>query len=187
MLSEPRLFFMDVDGERIQLSTEQLQNQTLFQRACMDQKNTMPPTMKAQKWQQLVNSLMQGATFLNVPPELTISGQFEDHLRGYCTSHVRAMSPEEIGMGKPWTDGGFTKFKMEGLLEYLHHRRFSSLTRGQIMQMIRDIGGDTGVQNIMKPTKGGEIKSTLRCWIIPAFEDDEIELPVKEISNDIPF
>jgi hypothetical protein len=53
--------------------------------------------------------------------------------------------------------------------------------------MIRDIGGDTGVQNIMKRTNSGETKSTLRCWIIPAFEEEEIELPVKEISNDIPF
>jgi hypothetical protein len=187
MLSEPRLFFMDVDGDRIQLSTEQLQNQTLFQRACMDQKNIMPPKMKDAKWQQLVNSLMQGATFLAVPPELTIAGQFKDHLRSYCTSHVRAMAPEEIDLGKPWTDGGTTKFKLDGLLEYLHHRRFSSLTRGQIMQMIRDLGGDTGKQNIMKRSSKGEIKSSLRCWVIPAFEEEEIELPVKEISNDIPF
>ena len=187
MLSEPRLFFMDVDGDRIQLSTEQLQNQTLFQRACMDQKNMMPPTMKPQKWQQLVNSLMQGATFLEVPPELTIAGQFKDHLRNYCTSHVRAMSPEEMDMGKPWTDGGTTKFKLDGLLEYLHHRRFSGPTRGQLMQMIRDLGGDTGKQNVVKRSPKGEIKSTLRCWVIPAFDEGEVELPIKEISNDIPF
>jgi hypothetical protein len=164
-----------------------LQNQTLFQRACMDQKNIMPPKMKDAKWQQLVNSLMQGATFLEVPPELTIAGQFKDHLRSYCTSHVRAMAPEEIDLGKPWTDGGTTKFKLDGLLEYLHHRRFSSLTRGQIMQMIRDFGGDTGKQNITKRSSKGEIKSSLRCWVIPAFDEEEIELPVKEISNDIPF
>ena len=37
LLSEPRLYFMDVDGRRIQLTTEQLQNQMLWQRACMEQ------------------------------------------------------------------------------------------------------------------------------------------------------
>jgi|TARA_R110000782_G_scaffold76828_2_gene152715 hypothetical protein len=130
---------------------------------------------------------MQNATFLEVPPELTISGQFQEHLRSYCTSHIRAMAPEEIGIGKPWTDAGTTKFRMDGLLEYLHHRRFNSLTRGQIMQMIREIGGDTGKQNVMKRAKGGEVATTIRCWVIPAFDEEEIELPVKEISSDIPF
>jgi hypothetical protein len=55
------------------------------------------------------------------------------------------------------------------------------------MQMIRDLGGDTGKQNVMKRSSNGEVKSSLRCWIVPAFEEEEIELPVKEISNDIPF
>jgi hypothetical protein len=55
------------------------------------------------------------------------------------------------------------------------------------MQMIRDMGGDTGKQNIVKRSPKGEIKSTLRCWIIPAFDEGEVELPIKEISNDIPF
>ena len=184
MLSEPRLFFMDVDGERIQLSTEQLQNQTLFQRACMDQTNRMPPTTKPQKWQQLVNGLMQNATFLEVPPELTISGQFQEHLRSYCTSHIRAMSPEEMEMGKPWTDGDETKFKLEGLLDFLHQRRFKVENRGQIIQMIRDLGGESFKQNVHKSDGS---RTNIRCWSVPSYEEDTTTLPVKEMSNDIPF
>jgi len=184
MLSEPRLYFMDVNGLRIQLSTEQLQNQTLWQRACMEQCNFMPPTTKANKWQQMVNSLMSQATYIDVPEEETYAGQFKNHLASYCTSHIRAMAPEEIEMNKPWTDDGVTKFKIEGLLEYLHHRRFTALGRAQIIQMIRDMGGDSGSQNIVK--RGGK-RTKIRCWWVPAFEDDEVELPVQEISNDIPF
>jgi len=187
MLSEPRLYFMDVNGTRIQLSTEQLQNQTLWQRACMDQCMFMPPTTKAQKWQQTVNALMKEATYIDVPEELTIKGQFKDLLRSYCTSHIRAMAPEELEMGKPWTDGGITKFKLEGLLEFLHNRRFRVENRGQVTQMIRDLGGDNGVQNIHKKTPKGDKRTTLRCWYVPAFDEEEIELPVKEIVNDIPF
>jgi hypothetical protein len=175
---------MDVNGLRIQLSTEQLQNQTLWQRACMEQCNFMPPTTKAQKWQQMVNSLMSQATYIDVPEEETYAGQFKSHLVSYCTSHIRAMAPEEIEMGKPWTDDGVTKFKIEGLLEYLHHRRFTALGRAQIIQMIRDMGGDNGSQNIMK--RGGK-RTKIRCWWVPAFEEDEVELPVQEIDNDIPF
>jgi hypothetical protein len=187
MLSEPRLYFMDVNGTRIQLSTEQLQNQTLWQRACMEQCMFMPPTTKANRWQQMVNGLMSQATYIDVPEELTMAGQFKDLLRTYCTSHIRAMAPEELDMGKPWTDGGITKFKLEGLLEFLHNRRFNVTSRGWVTQMIRDLGGDSGVQNIRKRGPKGERRSTLRCWWVPAFEEEEIELPAKEISNDIPF
>jgi hypothetical protein len=187
MLSEPRLYFMDVNGTRIQLTTEQLQNQTLWQRACMEQCMFMPPTTKARTWQQMVNGLMSQATYLDVPEELTIKGQFKELLRSYCTSYVRAMVPEEIEMGKPWTDGGVTKFKLDGLLEFLHNRRFKVESRGAITQMIRDLGGDNTKQNINKRTAQGETRSTVRCWFVPAFDEEEIELPKKEMSNDIPF
>jgi hypothetical protein len=50
--------------------------------------------------------------------------------------------------------------------------------------MIRDMGGDNGSQNIMK--RGGK-RTKIRCWWVPAFEEDEVELPVQEIDNDIPF
>lgn len=184
MLSEPRVYFMDVDGSRIQISTEQLQNQVLWQRACMEQMNIMPPTVKPQKWQQMINQLMQDATVLEVPEEATVKGQFKEHLKSYCTSHIRAMAPEEMEMGKPWTDDGITKFKLEGLIDYLHHRRFKVDNRGHLIQMIRDMGGDNGVQNIQK-ADGKRTK--FRCWHIPAFEQEEIELSVREMNNDIPF
>ena len=184
MLSEPRVYFMDVDGSRIQISTEQLQNQVLWQRACMEQMNIMPPTVKPQKWQQMINQLMQDATVLEVPEEATVKGQFKEHLKSYCTSHIRAMAPEEMEMNKPWTDGGTTKFKLEGLIEYLHHRRFKVDNRGHLIQMIRDMGGDNTKVNIHK--SDGK-RTNIRCWQIPAFEQEEIELSVREMNNDIPF
>jgi hypothetical protein len=150
----------------------------------MEQMNIMPPTVKPQKWQQMINQLMQGATVLEVPEEATVKGQFKEHLKSYCTSHIRAMAPEEMEMNKPWTDDGVTKFKLEGLIEYLHHRRFKVDNRGHLIQMIRDMGGDNGIQNIHRSDGG---RTTLRCWHIPAFEQEEIELSVREMNNDIPF
>lgn len=187
LLSEPRIYFMDVNGTRITITTEQLQNQTLWQRACMEQSLFMPPTTKATKWQQTVNGLMKEATFLDAPAELTIKGQFEEYLRAYCTSHIRAMAPEELDMGKPWTNNGVTKFKLDGLLEFLHNRRFKVESRGAITQMIRDLGGGDVTQAVHKKTKEGTKRSSIRCWYVPEFAEEEIELPVKEINNDIPF
>ena len=40
--SDPRLYFLDVNGQRLELSTEQLQMPLQFQRACMEQIDFMP-------------------------------------------------------------------------------------------------------------------------------------------------
>jgi hypothetical protein len=161
-----------------------LQNQSLWQRACMEQMNFMPPQVKPDKWQKQVNELMKTATHLDVPEEATVMGQFKDHMRSYCTSHIRAMAPEEMEMGKPWTDGPETKFKLEGLLDFLHQRRFKAENRGQMIQMIRDLGGENHTQNI---NKSDGTRTTMRCWSVPSYEEDTPTLTVKEMNNDIPF
>lgn len=187
MLSEPRLYFMDVDGRRVVLSTDQLQHPSLWQKACMEQIDMMPPQPKQADWQQLINMMMGTATKISVPEELTYRGQFKEHLRDYCTSRVRAMSPEELTMNKPWTEDGVTKFKIEGLEQHLKNRGFTSYTRAQIQDGIKQLNDNQechGHQNIRREDG---TRSTLRVWWVPAFDDTEIDTTGKEESYDIPF
>ncbi len=147
----------------------------------------MRPTTKANRWQQMVNGLMSQATYIDGPEELTVAGQFKDLLRTYCTSHIRAMAPEEIDMGKPWTDGGITKFKLEGLLEFLHNRRFKGFTRAQIQEILKQMNDDQDCHGHKNINKEDGSRSTIRVWWVPAFENLEGALPIQEIDNDIPF
>ena len=50
---EPRIWFVDVAGARLELTTEQLQMPTQFQRACMEQLNFAPPNSKRIHGRQL--------------------------------------------------------------------------------------------------------------------------------------
>ena len=186
MLSEPRLYFMDVNGKRVQLSTEQLQNQLLWQRACMEQIQTMPPTVKPQKWQMLVSLLMDKSTQLEVPEELTLTGQFKELLKTYCTSRIKAMAPEEMEMGKPWTDEGLTRFTIAGLMQFLKNRGFTSYSRAQVQEQIKHLNNGQecfGRYNV-RNADGKRIQ--LRVWWVPSFEENEGETE-KEILDDIPF
>lgn len=187
MLSEPRLYFMDVDGKRVELSTEQLQNPTLWQRACMEQIQKMPAVPKAAAWQRVVSDLMEQATQLAVPEELTMSGQFDELLRAYCTSRIRALVPEELEMGKPYTDGGQTKFTMSGLTQFLRNRGFTAYSRAQIQEQIRRINGSDNCHGHQRIKKEDGRASTVRVWWVPAFDDSDVELPKMEVSNDVPF
>jgi len=188
MLSEPRLYFLDVSGNRVQLSTEQLQNQTLFQRACMEQILEMPPTMRPNKWNAKVSQLLKDSTKLEVPEELKISGQFAELLRIYCTSRIRAMHPEELIHGKPWTDEGLTMFTMTGLMEFLNNRKFTHFSRAQVQEQLKKMNNEnecSGHKNIRK--ESGE-RTTIRVWWVPEFKEEEVKLETEDISDDeIPF
>ena len=189
ILSEPRLYFLTVSGSRIQLSTEQLQNQQLFQRACMEQATVVPPIVPAKKWQQHLQVLMKEGVKQSVPEELTLTGQFKALLREFCTSHIRAMHPEELLQGKPWTDNqGYTSFSMAGLDEFLNLRRFNSYTRAQIQELLKQINGNKNCHGKKNITKADGSRTTIRVWWVPAFENQDVDLPIQEIEkDDIPF
>ena len=44
--SDPPIWFLDVEDGRLELETEDLQNQQRFQRKCMNALNRMPPVLK---------------------------------------------------------------------------------------------------------------------------------------------
>lgn len=189
IMSDPRLHFLTVNGVRVQLTTEQLQNQNLFQRACMDQAQLVPPVIRPARWQQKLQELYKDAITQEVPEELTAVGEFKTLLREYCTSRIRAMHPEELMSGKPWTDNqGYTYFTMTGLVEYLTNRNFKVYTRAQIQEELKKLNGGHDCNGHKGIVKADGSKSTVRVWWVPAFENEmEVVLPIEEIDNDVPF
>jgi hypothetical protein len=187
LLSEPRLYFLDVDGKRLELATDQLQQPFMFQRACIEQLNFMPPTLKPAEWQMLVNDLLNAATTIEVPEELTMSGQFKEMVQSFCTSRIRAVTPEEIELGKPWTEEGKTMFKIKGLQDYLINQGFSKLTRPQIQERLKSLNEESECHGVFryKNEKKNKWVST-RVWWVPEFKDKEIELPDGE-TYEAPF
>ena len=188
ILSEPRLYFLTVAGKRIQLNTEQLQTQSLFQRACMEQAQMVPPIIKPRAWQALLHKLMTESSSQEVPEELTVGGEFKALLKAYCTSRIRALHPEELLQGKPFTDNeGYTSFTMVGLMEFLHNRRFTAFTRAQVQEQLKKLNDDRECHGHKNITKEDGSRTTVRVWWVPAFENDEVAIPIKEMDNEIPF
>lgn len=186
LLSEPRLYFLDVDGRRLELSTEQLQIPLHFQRQCMEQLNYMPPTLKPAEWQMLVNELLKGASQIEVPEELTLGGQFKELLRQFCTSRIRAMSPEEVELKRPWTENGKTHFKIAGLQEFLINQGFTKLTRPQIQERLKELNDGNEAHEVFRYKDEKGVWKSVRTWWVPEFKDEEVELPAGE-KYEAPF
>ena len=188
--SEPPVWFIDVDGARLELSTRQLQMQVEFQRSCMEQMYKMPARMKDAEWRDMVDVLLETATRISVPEELTQKGQFQELMESFCTARLQARSPEEISTGKPWTEDGFTYFRLSALQDFLKRNNFTIYTRGQITERLKEMnnGGTADKQFRFKDNK--DKWQTVRCWFVPEIKKGEIELPevtFKAKDEETPF
>ena len=187
MRSDPRVYYLNVDGKRLELNIEQLNSPREFQKKCLQDLNFRPDIIKDQEWGALVNKLMADAIEIEVPPELTTEGQFFELLEEFCTSRIRAMSPEEVHMGKPWTDKGFTNFKTSGLMAFLKKREFTAYTRAQVQERIKKLNPETydGKLNIRKED-GSRVQ--VRVLRVPEFKTSQVDMSLEDDDvQEVPF
>jgi hypothetical protein len=189
----PPIWFLEIptdDNEedlKIQLSTEELQIQTKFQKRVMEVLTMMPPLMKASDWQKLVNSKMATALKIPVSSDGSVSGQFLAHLQEFCTGRTQAQTRDELLLRKPWTEAlpekndktqkeeviTRTYFRLVDLHSYLIRNKFTHYSNtGQIVAELRSING---IHKFWKLKNKG-----INTWGIPAFDDQDSEHEVRK-------
>jgi len=165
--SEPPLWFLDVDGRRVELETDSLYNQMAFQKACLEKLNTLPPTLKKTDWEQLLNGLLKEMVeteqIAEASEDTSVTGRFMDLLEEFTTHMQQAMDRDELLMGRPWVNAedGKCYFRIKDLESHLKRNNFVGMTSPKMAQRLRDIGGEP----IPLFLKG----RTVRCWRIPQF------------------
>ena len=168
-------WYIEMQGERIEVTTPQLLDQRQLQKLCVEKLNKCPSTMPAQRWEQRINELLSSVEVVVDPDDASPQGQFEKMLDSFLTGKVQARHRDEIMNAKPWhdSDEGKVYFRSEDLFIYLDARRFRYPSQHQIWSWLRNIGGDR---------KAFRIKSKpVKVWSVPApdfYQDDEdLEIP----------
>lgn len=183
--SEPPLWFLNVDGRRVELETDSLYNQSLFQKACVEKINTLPPTLRKQDWEGMLNALLREMVeleqIIEAPQDTSLTGRFIDLLEEFTTHLQQAMDRDEILMGRPWTEEETAKtyFRIKDLEGHLKRNNFVGLNSAKIAQRLRDIGGEP----IPLFLKG----RATRCWSIPRFEKQDAPFDTPESQKGSPF
>ena len=159
--SDPPIWFLDVEGGRLELETEELLNQTRFQRKCMDHLNIIPPKVRDNVWRQIIQQLLDTLTIIEVPKDASTEGHFNELLETFCTERP-ARERDELLLGKPWTDQSRTYFRLGDLVDYLHRKNFRDYPRNKLTAKLKNMGGDSYFFNIKG--KGANV------WHIPEFQ-----------------
>jgi len=180
--STPPVWFVDVNGEPLELDTEGLLNQPAFQKACMEQLNSMPRTLSKQAWEIRISGLMNEmkaneSAIIDVAIEASTSGQFYDYLEEFCAHMQKAKDKEEILLKRPWTDDetSLTFFRLKDFEAYLKRNKFFEYKPYKIAQRLRDMGGESKLLKI----KGRPV----RVWQIPAYESMDIEFTTPKFGG----
>lgn len=186
--SIPPVWFIDVDGEPLELDTDALMNQGAFQRACVEQLNHLPRTTAKQQWEARINQLLRDMTetegaIVEVSEDASIDGQFYDYLEEFCTSMQQAQVRDEILLRRPFTDDeeGRTYFRLKDFEAHLRKNKFFEYKSHKIAQRLRDRNGESTVMKI----KG----KAVRLWTIPSFNVSDINIDTPDFGqkNESPF
>jgi hypothetical protein len=183
--SEPPLWFLDINGKRMELDTDHLYNQGLFQKACVEKINVFPPTLRKQDWESLLNALLkemvESEQIYEATEDTSLTGRFVDLLEEFTTHLQQALDRDEILLGRPWVNEDEAKvyFRIKDLEAHLKRNNFSGLTAPKMAARLRDMGGEP----ISLFLKG----RATRCWRIPAFAKQDSPFETPEQRQRSPF
>ncbi len=177
--SDESVWFLNVDGRRLELTTDSLFEQSKFRKACMDNLNVLPNPLSNRDWTARIQQLLQSVEIIEMPKEVRKEGRFEQHLDNFINDQGKALNIEEILIGKAWSEDGKIYFKMSSLEEYLMKKRFTEFTTTQMGARIKQIGGG----DTRKRVRG----RLVYMWYVPDQEKEEVNLDLPSMKEEIPF
>lgn len=174
--SKPPIWIVQINGQRIQMDTEELMSQPKFGKRCVEAINYFPPSIKAHKWQQYINELLAKRVDIEAPPDAGAQGQFVYHLEQFCVTKAPANNKDELLLGKPWhnEEDNRTYFRSADLFRYLENQKFRDLKEHQMFAILHAYNVDKHFFNI----KGRGVNA----WSVPTFDaqTEEFDVPRTE-------
>ena len=178
--SDQPVWFLNVDGKRMELDTDTLYDQNKFRKRCMDVLTELPPRMKEVDWSAKVNFLLENSDVIEMPKEITKQGRFDEHLKSFMRENGEALSIDEVLIDKVFTDKeNVSWFTLSALESFLKSRKFADYNETQICGRIRELEGGS---------KKKRVKGALEhLWYMPSFNFDTTPLPTKDLEDEVPF
>lgn len=176
--TDPPIWFVTVNGQRMQFASDDLLNQGRFARRVLDELRIVPQPLKPHLWRNLINDLLRTAEVVIAPKDAGPEGLFWHYLEQFCTQRAQARQQDELLLGKPWTDRGRTYFRSADLMRYLELNKFRDFKPHQVYAALR---GGKGVKHEQFNIKG----ACVQCWSIDEFQRQDKPFDIPEGVGDV--
>lgn len=174
--SDPPIWFLDLEGVRLELSTDQLQNYGAFHRAAMDKVNRVYRLMRQDAWLRALAQVMENLVVIPAAPDVGVQAQFREVLEEFLADRRRGHTLEDVVAARPWLSEaeGVFYFRLRDLQKFMENRG-QKLGRPYLMARLDKLGG--------KPVTREINGMTQNLWALPsglAPPTQEAELPPAE-------
>lgn len=168
--SEPSRWLLPVDGQEVQLNTDDLLNGARFRRVAVEQLGIYIPPFKQPAWESWLKTAMAQKTVIEPPIEMGVFGRFLTLFGSFVEQRLGATSESDLRRGKPIErngdgDGRFVVFTLEGLRTFLDRHRFYDYQDTDLFPRLRSLQARSKRVRV-----DGQV---LRTWWVPisAIED----------------
>lgn len=166
LCTQPAIWFLSVNGMRIQMTTEELMSQAAFAKKCVENLMFYPDIIKPKKWKVLINKLLAEAEILEAPDDASAQGQLMYHVEQFCVSRAPARTKEELLLGKPWTDDNKTYFRSADLISYLEQKKFRAYKQHEVWANLK---ANSNVKHHQFNIKS----RCVQCWSVPEYQKQD--------------
>jgi hypothetical protein len=152
--TDPPRWVLDVDGEEVSLTTDELLTAPKFRRAVFERLTRVVPTLKNHEWDERVEELVANVTVVYAPEDAGVYGQFRAHLAAFLEGRRSSDSRESLLLGKPWEEDHQGEprvfFRSHDLYAFLERKRFKDYSLAQVWDALRGLGAGKHQFNIRK-------------------------------------
>jgi len=143
--TDPPIWFLDMENETVELSTEELQDYRAFQRKCMNTMSVVFGAIKPADWMEMVGRVMEDVVLIDAPVEAGNLGHFLELLEEFLTNRYVGKTRDDLTLGKPWYDeeSGRHYFRLGDLMQHLERSNFRApgWGRNSVSQRVVERGG----------------------------------------------
>ena len=148
---------------------------------CVAQINRFPVTVNQRAWQTKIQTLLDNVTVVEVPPDATLEGEFEDLLFSFCCERARGTDREDILQGiSVWVEDRVF-FQVKDVRKHLQANDFTSYGSNKITLRLQDM---TAHKTFWRVRNKG-----VHVWSLPQsmFEGEEqpLALPPLAAEKDV--
>lgn len=177
--TDPPLYFIDVGDLRLELSLDDLESQNRFRKRCLAQLNILPGRMKGDDWDNVVRSLLENLTIVEMPEDVTEKAQLSELIERFCLGRAQALDRSGLLQGKPWTHDDVHEFRLSDLQSFLGRAGLKDVKRNVVVKQIKEMGGQHDAYRI----DGRNVN----VWKLPRLSDEESdsETARQELDDDV--
>lgn len=147
LLSEPPVWYADVNGKRIELTTDDITSPFHFKRTCVNQLNIMPTGMTGKRFEGVMTKALKDCVEIPAPENVGFLGQMRDYFEGYLIDYAAGSRvKEDILLGKYYYEDGYVHLRAQDYMHYLSMQNCKVTSHRDVYKTLKQIndvaGGD---------------------------------------------